>query len=541
MDRNGVAMIFRWLGIALLTTAGTACSGRDRPPPFAERPESSGPLPDSADGRLLGGACPIAIPPTYEAQCGTLTVPEDRSGSSGSTATIELAVVVYEGKANSSVPVVYLEGGPGGHAIETVASAIEVFAPLLDEHDLVTFDQRGVGLSEPELSCPEIEDDPLLSNPETDEQLAALLDAVRACRARFSEAGIDPGGYTSRANAADVDDLRQALGYEKWHVFGVSYGTRLALDILRYHPNGVESAVLDSVLPTQVDFVSQSAVNAERAFEAIFAACEAHPVCVTAYPDLRGVLFELVGALDATPVEVMLPNGGSVQVTGDDVLTLLFLVAYSAEAIAYIPEMLFQFKDGDFSIFEAFSDATGDALVSRGMYLSVICSEYVAFSSLEALDAGNASVTPRLAQTFGDARIFDVCSAWNVPAVDPAERAAAQSDRPTLVLAGHFDPVTPPHWAELAATTLPNARLLTFEDQAHAVFAAPCGGDLLNAFFRDPASDPSAACPPTGRQIEFFVPPVRLLGGASFRATDIGPLVGDIPQEVLDGLRRRIH
>src|SRR5678815_4473135 len=139
-----------WVGVALVVLG---CSSSDHPP-MLDANGTVGPLPDSADGRLRGGACPVALPLGYSAHCGTLTVPENRS--SPGARTIDLSVMVLDGKVRNATPVVYLEGGPGGRAIDDVVGLIDYFAPILDRHDLVVFDQRGTGYDAPSLDCPEI-------------------------------------------------------------------------------------------------------------------------------------------------------------------------------------------------------------------------------------------------------------------------------------------------------------------------------------------------------------------------------------------------
>ena len=122
--------------------------------------------------------------------------------------------------------------------------------PFLDHRDYILFEQRGARHAQPSLACPE-------TNALTAEVAAgrlrgtavtkALATAAAACRQRLTSAGIDLDGYTSAATADDIEDLRKALGYETWNLQGISYSTRLMLTVLRRHPAGVRSVILDSV------------------------------------------------------------------------------------------------------------------------------------------------------------------------------------------------------------------------------------------------------------------------------------------------------
>src|SRR5204862_4996863 len=123
-----------------------------------------------------------------------------------------------------------------------------------------------------------------------------------ACRDRLRAAPVDLSQYTTATNADDVDDLRRVLGFDKWDLFGVSYGTRLGLEVMRRHPENVRAVVLDSVLPAQVDLLAQFPANIARALELVFARCTAEPTCEKAYPGLRQVLVATLTELAAHPV-----------------------------------------------------------------------------------------------------------------------------------------------------------------------------------------------------------------------------------------------
>ncbi len=91
--------------------------------------------------------------------------------------------------------------------------------------------------------------------------------------------------YNSAQNAADIEALRQALGYDKINLYGISYGTRLALTALRDFPQGIRSVVIDGVVPLQVDMYAQTPANGAQALEAVFKACEAMLTCNQNYPE----------------------------------------------------------------------------------------------------------------------------------------------------------------------------------------------------------------------------------------------------------------
>ena len=117
------------------------------------------------------------------------------------------------------------------------------------------------------------------------------------CRDDLVDEGVDPSRYNSVASAADVADLRMALGYDRWNLLGVSYGTRLAQTVLRTHPEGVRSVILDSVYPTASDSLAELPDQMQAAFDHFFAACRADPACDGRYPNLEARFAALVDRL----------------------------------------------------------------------------------------------------------------------------------------------------------------------------------------------------------------------------------------------------
>ncbi len=141
-------------------------------------------------------------------------------------------------------------GGPGFAGLDDIEYFGHVL-PFRETHDIVTYDQRGTGRATPSLECPERDEvavATLQAAEDPADERAAVAAAMRACRDRLVAVGIDLDDYDSEASAADLDDLRRALGYDRWTILGISYGGRLALATMRSFPDGIESVILDSVV-----------------------------------------------------------------------------------------------------------------------------------------------------------------------------------------------------------------------------------------------------------------------------------------------------
>ena len=139
------------------------------------------------------------------------------------------------------------------------------------------------------------------------------VSAVQACNRRLVATGIDLGAYNTTENAADFADLRVALGIPEWNVFGDSYGTNLAMTLMRQHPQGIRTVTIDSVEPPEVVTADSFAPNAREGFDRLFRACMAQPQCWPRHPGIAQTFTKLVRRLEAHPVVawVMPPTGGS--------------------------------------------------------------------------------------------------------------------------------------------------------------------------------------------------------------------------------------
>ncbi|HEX3433770.1 MAG TPA: alpha/beta fold hydrolase, partial [Solirubrobacteraceae bacterium] len=165
--------------------------------------------------------------------CSTLTVPLVRGpGGAGGALAVHVERL-QAGAAPSETAVVALAGGPGQAASPIAGELRSAIGPALAGRDLIVFDQRGTG-SSGALSCPALEGEG---------GIASIGRAFERCALQI---GPNRGGYTTQESVADVEALRQALGYRKLVLFGVSYGTKVALEYAERYPQHVEALVLDS-------------------------------------------------------------------------------------------------------------------------------------------------------------------------------------------------------------------------------------------------------------------------------------------------------
>jgi pimeloyl-ACP methyl ester carboxylesterase len=501
------------LGVLLLGSAGVA-------PSAAMHAQTPGVQP-----RFEPAHCPFT-PGTglvvgQTVRCGYLVVLAQRGRPHGRTLRLAVAMVKSLSPHPAPDPVVFLQGGPGVPLLSDVAvhlSLQDLFSGVAPggNRDIILLEPRGTGYSQQDLGCPElaaVQYRPIVQNRSLDQnltsaqRLARLLGAERRCRERLVRAGVDLAAYTLAEDAADVRDLRVALGYQTWNLRGISYGTRVAMEAMRLDPTGIRSVVLDSALPLQrtapFDILPQTA----HAFATVFAACAADRACNASSPHLAARFERVVATLNTHPVRlpiVALGAGGPVSTgrwypvpaNGENLVdTALGLLAGSAADV--LPQMVSGLQKGDVTLFaQAYAITQSLQPFNAGTYLSGVCSEDAPYTSRQQVTAAAQSLPASLRSAFLPA-VLDAlteCATWQVPAVPPAEKEPLHSAIPTLLLAGQLDPFTAPANAALIAQGLPRSLTFTFPHAGHGTGTGPCPAGIIAAFLDHPTTKPDAAC-----------------------------------------------
>ena len=520
---RSIVVVFLILSLDACSAQGSAeafPTSTSIPTPTRKSPPAYLPGP-SAPGEYQPAACRFVLPEEMvegeDVECGYLTVEERREvDHSPQARLIRLAVAVFHppGGATQPDPVIYLSGGPGASALELMRyqfdfMSLPVFAA---DRDLVMFDQRGVGLSQPALDCPMFDElsldllDRQVDSRQVDDQeiVNLFLETLVGCQAELSQVA-ELSAYNTKASAADVNDLRQALGYQQVNLWGGSYGTRLALEVMRRYPEGLRSVVLDAVYPPDVDLYTEAPANFNRALERLFEACAHNSVCNQAYPDLRAVFFETVARLDANPVlrEIENPFTGEeyqAWMDGNTLLALTFQLLYDSKIRYLIPQYIYAANQGDYTAFDRIrGNLMGLMKVSsRGMMFSVQCHEELTFSSMEEFRLAMTRY-PELGSMYESALLgglaYEACELWGAGRAEASANQPVYSDIPTLVMNGEFDPITPPAWGMHAAETLRKSFVYEYPGIGHgASVAEGCPSRMMVAFLEDPDAAPSDDC-----------------------------------------------
>ncbi len=479
-------------------------------------------------------------------ECGYVRVPELHSDPNGKQIKLAVAILPSPNAYGSRSAFVVAQGGPGGSTLDTFADFFgNDYFPALKtlnaERDIILYDQRGTLYAQPNLICHEELDFTLATIEQhisPDDALQASEQAALQCRERLINEGINLSAYNSIENARDVDDLRRALGYEKFDYYGISYGTLLALHAMRETPDSLRSVILDAVVPAQINANSNVPASMHRAFNELFTACANDAACARAFPNLEQTFYETVDALDMQPARVSITDDETGKtynavLDGDTYMNLLFQFIYNSEAIPALPKMIHDAHDGRFDMLRLLWPLIAfDRTFASGMYYSVTCAEDADFTLDElALDGVDAHIAN--AQKRDTAAFLQLCEKWNVPQLGARADEPVKSEIPTLIFSGNFDPITPPPFGQAAAENIQPSYAFVFPAYAHgALTSGNCPNEMIAEFVRDPSRAPNAQCIKNVSRVD-FITPANFLFSSGMGALQYAMLQGKIQEFVV--------
>lgn len=501
--RLGASSVF--VVAVLVVACGDNISPTDTPDaPLAD----SSPPPDADTSmvpRVEAAPCRFTVDPSLglsegaDYACGDLVVEENRETHAG---RIRLHFIRIESSAASPNATIYLDGGPGGDGQGILYRAASLgssfLSGLLVDGDFLVLGQRGTALSVPFLDC----------------QQPGCVD--------YAEVAHLPS-YNTAYNADDVNDLRVALGIPKLNIYGISYGSRLGLEVLRRHGDHVRAAVIEGLVPSQVHWPAAIPRSFYSALTALHASCANAGACGTTYGDLVSKFIAGVDALNANPVTIDV-QGMPLSIDGYTYAHLMFRMFYARSSYAHLPLLINDLAIRRTDRVSAFLATwllaeAGRRRVSSGLYLGVVCGELYNPPDPSVVGPAIAGVPSAIVELYGGSYDgLDIsCTDWPKHTLGASLAQPVSSSVRTLVSSGRLDPITPPSFGDLAATTLPNSVTVVHESSGHgATLQSACGTQNLHAFLADPAAahDTSCASTITTSYVipgSFIAPPLSVL------------------------------
>lgn len=413
-----------------------------------------------------------------EGLCGKYEVYENRGLRSGRKVALNIMVLPALSDKPAADPWFALAGGPGQSAVEAYPLA-GFTTKVRQQRDVVLVDQRGTGGSNP-LPC-------VLRDPKDAQSIIAEAvppEKVRACRTEL-EKKADLTQYTTSIAADDLDEVRQALGYDKINVFGGSYGTRAAFVYLRLHGDHVRTLTLEGVVGPQYRIPLAFPRTTQSSIDQLLDRCAADDACHKDFPDLKKEFQAVIAQLEKSPahLDVNNPAGEKQEVTLSRGMFVAGLrpLLYIPQLVSAFPYMIHRAYQGDWSTFADSILTVRNAIdraIDRGMSLSVICAEDIPGTTEKMI---RRETDGTYLGDFQEREYQKACGEWVRGGVPRDFHAPIRSAVPALLISGALDPATPPEAAAQAARDLKNSRVVVVKEGTHGT-GSPCIDGLIAQF-----------------------------------------------------------
>jgi len=417
---------------------------------------------------------------------GSFTVPENRSNPNSRLITINYVRFPSTGKTSGS-PIVYLSGGPGGSGIGTAKrQRFPLFMAMREFGDVIALDQRGTGAARKELSCVSKQNNPHDKAISDEEYFQLQREALYECARTWKHKGIDVNGYTTPENARDLDDLRKHLGAQKISLWGISYGTHLALTAIKQMDDRLDKVIIATV--EGLDQTVKMPARTDAYFDRLQNAINTNSELAQQFPDIKKLIRRVHKKLEAQPLTLNLLSEKrqittlwqrrnmqqvSASMIADPATAMMLLNIYAAlDANNTAPLIdLIQRFGGDL-----------DAPISFG-------------AMSYAMDEASGQSKQRYDEVFEQAKTSLLASHLNasihltgvIAGLDLGDsfREKPNSDVPTLVLMGSLDGRIYPESQQEATSGLTNRKVIRVENAGHNLFmTSPEVSETMLEFMR---------------------------------------------------------
>ncbi|MBQ4803357.1 alpha/beta fold hydrolase [Aquimarina sp. MMG015] len=381
-----------------------------------------------------------------------LSVPENWDDPKSNT--IKIAVCILKNKSNkaNADAVVFIQGGPGASGVQNIRSWYR--HPLREKNDIVLFDIRGTGFSEPRL-CPDLGKkfmEILAKNQsETEDEKQKTAEAL-FCKQDLLNQGVDIEAYNSLSVSRDLHALKTLLGYSNWHVYGASYGTYMAQVYTSMFPKDIKTLSLDSPISEISTYYTKNTTNYISSLSKVFKRCLSDSDCHNQYPDLETIYYKTIADLEEHPITVKVDKkiiaSGEFTYNSEDFKIAIQQALYNKKLVEVIPLLIYQFhernEDALGNLVAAFSSLLG---MDYGVYFCVSCNETLPNNKISEYQTDASKYKGLKGGVAFYKSDFKVCEKWNLNRQDtivPHDLSKLSSiSSPVLVFSGEYDPITP--------------------------------------------------------------------------------------------------
>lgn len=421
-------------------------------------------------------------------ECGTIQVPEDHNQPDGRKIDMSYVILKAFNENSTNSAMIYFRGGPGAPTVTKGKILEYANHPVRQERDIILYDQRGIGFSS---SLPNISDGlfQIMSEDLTyEEELKRVQDLIAEYSQLCREQGIGLKHYNTFQSSKDVGVLMEQLGYDKYNLYGGSYGGRLARAIQDEFPSYLNTVILNSPDPLSGDFIIDRLKSYSVALERFFNFCESDPTCSEQNPNIREAYISGLVKLKENPIEVTY-DGGTFYVNEQDGVYMLRRMLYRTNSRTEAPEMIKAYNEGSGDILqEALRfELSFTAGYNASMMMAVERYEkYNLENTSDVIEAAYES-SPLLPAKLGYfTSLYLASKNWHDGYLPMEERKFQTSSIPTMIFVNQYDPVTPPEYGRMYAEKLENGRLFILDEGGHGGGNQECKGQLFADFMNDP-------------------------------------------------------
>ncbi len=437
------------------------------------------------------------LPEGENVRAGAILVPENHDEPEGRQIQISYIVIKAKDSISAEYPMIFFSGGPGGNSLNQGMIGFLLEHLMRKNRDIILFDQRGIGYSSglPDMSFAAF--DIMAKDADEKEELALTTSMILEYKKKCEELNISPEYYNSIQNAKDVGLLFKHLGYEKYNLFGGSYGTRIARIVQDMFPEYIHSSVLDSPSTLNSDFLLSRLDSYSLALDRIFEYCENDADCKSQYPRLKEDYFKAISILGQKPLAVVMKDSINVTINAQDGIYLLRRLLYQSNSRQKAPELIKAFIEGGGQVInevlEFEYELTGG--LNLTMLLSVEKYENFNTDNTEEVILENYKKYPLIPVKLGFFDAFYIAGMnWHSNDLPMKERKFMDSEVPTLIFVNRFDPVTPPKNGVLFLENLANGTLLILDEGGHGGGNQECKDLVMINFMNNPNAKLDVSC-----------------------------------------------
>ncbi len=428
-------------------------------------------------------------------QFGFLETLEDYNDPESRKIKIAFAVLKSTSEGQHADPVLYLSGGPGAKVLEYVSSWKDHF--LRTERDIILTDFRGIGYSGVSM-CDDLSRDyfdvvardysPMKEQEAKMKVVFDCFDSLRLMDFNFE-------AYRSAFVVQDLELLRKGLGYEKWNLFGGSYGTRVGQTYVRDAPEGVRSFISDATHPVGIDILGDEVTSYRKSLNELFSLCQRDPDCNDQFSDLEVRFYAVMEELKQDPIvleDSSFPDG-KFYINYQNAHHIFQQFLYNRSFYVAFPWFIKAMEDGDVEAFKNIVTFLKDRFghVSLVNFLMVMRNDAFANVKKPALSENDPLFQ---AMAFAESE-YQIFHKMDYIFYDSIESFPVKSEVPTLIMAGSLDPISPPEHGKFLHNNFSNSYYMEFAGMGHGViYSGSCAGQIAKDFINDPTVAPDNEC-----------------------------------------------